>query len=81
MAYKTIPYTNITFPFQFMTWQILAKLKGALSGLRRFLPNGSCLEVMKNGFYFTLKALFLFKIFKFLPWIFGHDKHSLIRKL
>ena len=27
---------------------------------------------MKNAFYFTLKALFLLKIFKFLSWLFGH---------
>ena len=27
---------------------------------------------MKNAFYFTLKALFAFKIFKFLSGLFGH---------
>ena len=27
---------------------------------------------MKNAFYFTLKALFVLKIFKFLPRLFGH---------
>ena len=27
---------------------------------------------MKNAFYFTLKALFIDKIFKFLYWLFGH---------
>ena len=26
--------------------------------------------MMKNAFYFTLKALFVLKIFKFLPWLF-----------
>ena len=26
---------------------------------------------MKNAFYFTLKALFVLKIFKFLPWLYG----------
>ena len=31
---------------------------------------------MKNAFYFTLKALFVLKIFKFLPWLFSHvEKH------
>ena len=40
--------------------------KGALSGLRQFLATGSRLKVMKNAFYFTLKALFVLKIFKFL---------------
>ena len=30
------------------------------------------LKMMKNAFYFILKALFVFKIFKFLAWLFGH---------
>ena len=30
------------------------------------------LKVMRNTFYFTLKALFVLKIFKFLSWLFGH---------
>ena len=42
-------------------------LKGALSGLRKLLANESPLKVMKNVFYFTLKALFFLKIFRFLP--------------
>ena len=40
--------------------------KGALSGLRQFLAAGSPLKMMKNAFYFTSKALFVLKIFKFL---------------
>ena len=28
--------------------------------------------MMKNAFYFTVKALFVLKIFKFLSWLFGH---------
>ena len=30
------------------------------------------LKLMKNAFYFILKAFFLLKISKFLSWIFGH---------
>ena len=37
--------------------------KVALSGLRQFLPNESPLKMMKNAFYFTVKALFFLKIF------------------
>ena len=48
------------------------ELKGALSGLTQFLATESSLEMMKNGFYFTSKALFVLKIFKFLFWLFGH---------
>ena len=29
-------------------------------------------KMMKNAFYFTLKALFVLNIFKFLSWLFGH---------
>ena len=32
----------------------------------------SPLKMLKNAFYFTLKALFVLKIFKFLSWLFGH---------
>ena len=30
--------------------------------------------MMKNGFYFTLKALFLLEMFKFLSWLLGFEK-------
>ena len=32
----------------------------------------SSLKMMKNAFYFILKALFVLKIFKFLSRLFGH---------
>ena len=32
----------------------------------------SPLKVIKNAFYFILKALFVLKVFKFLSWLFGH---------
>ena len=51
--------------------------KDALSGLRQFLPNESPLIRMKNAFYFTLKILFVLKIFKFLTSIFGHVEKPL----
>ena len=40
--------------------------KGALSGLTHFLAGDSSLKIMKNAFYFTLKAYFVLKIFKFV---------------
>ena len=40
--------------------------KGALSGLRQFLTTETHLGMMKNAFYFTLKALLVLKVFKFL---------------
>ena len=45
-------------------------VKGALSDLRQFLANEIPLKMMKNAFYFTLKALFLPKIFEFLSLLF-----------
>ena len=48
------------------------KLKGALSGLRQFLAIASQLKMMRNAFYFTLKALFVLEIFQILFWVFGY---------
>ena len=42
-------------------------IKGGLSDLRQFLATESPLKMMNNAFYFTSKALFVLKIFKFLP--------------
>ena len=44
--------------------------KVAPSGLRKFLATESPLKVMKDALYFTSKALFFLKIFKFLPGLF-----------
>ena len=40
--------------------------KGTLEGLIQLLSTESPLKVMKNAFYFTLKALFVVKLFIFL---------------
>ena len=37
-----------------------------------FYFNKIFLKIMKNGFYFILKALFFLKIFKYLSWLFGY---------
>ena len=49
---------------------LILKLKGELSGLRQFSATVSPLKMMKNAFYFTLKAFFVFKILQFLSWRF-----------
>ena len=41
------------------------------------LKTESLLKLMKNAFYFTLKALFVLKTFKFLSGIFGHAENQL----
>ena len=40
-------------------------IKGTLKILREILISESPLKMMKNAFYFTLKALFILKMFKF----------------
>ena len=47
-------------------------IKGTLSGLRQFFVTERPLKMMKIAFYFTLKALFVLKIFKFLSSLFDH---------
>ena len=54
----------------------LHDIKGALLALRQLFGTHSesekPLKMKKNAFYFTLKALLVLMIFKFLSWIFGH---------
>ena len=40
--------------------------KGPIIGLSRFLAIENPLKIMKNAFYFTLKAHFVLRLFKFL---------------
>ena len=43
--------------------------------------NDSHLKMMKNNFYFILKAFFVLKIFTFLSWLFDDWKNDLIRRV
>ena len=52
-------------------------LKGPLSCLRQFLATESPLKMMKNVFYFNLKALFVLKVFKFLSGLFSYVGNQL----
>ena len=52
-------------------------IKSTLSGMRQYLESESPLKMMKNAFYFTLKARFVLKIIKFLSWLFGHVEKQL----
>ena len=55
-------------------------LKDALSCPRQVLATENPLKMMKNGFYFTFKALFLLKIFKLFSLYFGHVEKQLDQK-
>ena len=79
-------YNSQIFSFLFKTvaryfdGKVLWYFKGKQSSLRQFLATESSLKVMKNVFYFTSKALFVLKIFKFLSWLFGHVEKRLDKK-
>ena len=51
-------------------------IKRALSDLRQLLTTETHLKMMKNDFYFTLKALLVLKIFIFLSWLFDQVKKT-----
>ena len=51
-----------------------------VSGLKRFLTIESSLKVIKNTFYFMLKALFFLEISTFLSWLFGYFEKWLDKK-
>ena len=53
------------------------QFKGTLSSLIQLLTTQSPLKMMENAFCFTLKALFVLKIFKFLSRLFGHVEKRL----
>ena len=55
----------------------LCELKGALSDLTQLLATESHLKMMKDGFYFILKALFVLKIFRSCVLSFGHVEKRL----
>ena len=55
-------------------------VKGPLSVLRQFLTSGNPLKMMKNDFYFMLKALFVLDIFTFLSWVFYYVEKWIYRK-
>ena len=55
-------------------------MKGTLAGMRQFLVTESPFKMMKNAFYFTLKVLFVLKIFRFFVLTFGHVEKQLDQK-
>ena len=62
---KCRPFKNFA-KLREITLLIGNTVQGAVSGLRQFLATDSPWKMMKNVFYFILKCLFVFKIFKFL---------------
>ena len=56
-------------------------IKGALSGLRQFFGKWKSFKNDEKCIYFTSKALFVLKIFQFLPWLFGNVSKRLDYKV
>ena len=56
---------------------ILYVFKDPLKGLRQFLATESSLRMMKNAFYFMLKALFVLAMFTLSSWFFGYAEKRL----
>ena len=54
----------------FLVFQVPLKIKGRLWGLRQFLRIGNRLKMIKNVFYFMLKALFVLEIFVLTFWLY-----------
>ena len=55
-------WTGLSFYHQRVNAQVASRvtkrLKGKISGLRRFIASEFPIKIMKNGLYFTLKAIF-----------------------
>ena len=56
-----------------------SSIKGPLLGLKHFLKIENPSKMMKNVFYFMLKALFVLE-FTFLFWLFGYVERQLDKK-
>ena len=61
----------------FKICDVTIDIKGSLYGQRQFLATESPSKMMKNAFYFTLRAFFILEIFKFLSWLFDHVEKRL----
>ena len=84
--FKTVPVNPIKWwPFKVFTKShksplLIANIvKDLVSDLRQFLTTESPWKIMKNAFYFILKAIFVLKMFVLTVWSCG--KNGLIRKM
>ena len=64
----TRPYLYLSKSLEFYLRVLLAHSK--VSTFLQFF--GKPFKNDKKAFYFTLETLFVLKIFKYLPWLFGH---------
>ena len=50
---------------------------GEMEDIMKIVKSLKVGQMMKNGFDFILKVIFVFKIFKFLSWLFAHIEETL----
>ena len=65
------PFRSLTINYYFARFSTL-KSDSHLPKFFLFALMIALQKMMKNAFYFTLKALFVLKILTFLSWLFGH---------
>ena len=90
-TYKSIVIENIKpaplCPIKWRSFNIFVKshesallianiVKSTVSGLTQVLATKSPWRMMKNAFYYILKALFVVKMFKSSSWLFGHAEKT-----
>ena len=63
---------NTLYRFVLCTKSCTKIMKGPISGLRQYLAIESSFKMMKNTFYFMLKALPISEIFTFWFWLFSY---------
>ena len=56
--------------------KLFTNFKGTLLALRQILATEGPLKMTKNAFCFTLKALFVLRIFKFFPRLFSSSRKT-----
>ena len=72
-------FTKYFVAISYVTFLMHFSIKDRLACLRQFLATESPLKLMKNAFNFTLKAIFVLKIFKkFVPTFWSCTKTALL---
>ena len=79
--FLSLPWKNLSNFLRAVLEKFAVNIYRHTLRFRTFFGNLKPFKYDEKWFYFTLKALFNHNIFKFLFWIFSHDKNGLIRKI
>ena len=78
---RNLPWKNLSNFLRAVLEKFAVNIYRRTLRFRTIFGNLKPFKYDEKWFYFTLKALFVHNIFKFLSWLFGHDKNGLIRKI